>query len=47
MYDELEVKRNTLHNTLKQASSPADRAMIRSEMNNIGKDKSILNEEFE
>ncbi len=47
MYDDLEVKRNALHNKLKQASSLADRAMIRSEMTNIERDKSILNVEFE
>ncbi len=47
MYDELEVKRNALHNKLRQANSPADRGMIRSEMTNIEKDKSILNAEFE
>ncbi len=35
IYDELEVKRNALHNKLRQA----DRAMIRSEMTNIGRDK--------
>ncbi len=47
MCDELEVKRNALHNKLRQANSPADRAIIRNEMTNIGRDKSILNVEYE
>ncbi len=47
VYDKLEVKRNALHNKLKQASSPTDRAMIMSKMTDIGRDMSILNEEFE
>ncbi len=34
-------------NKLRQANSPADRAMIKSKMTNIGRDKSILNAEFE
>ncbi len=47
MYSELEVKRNALYNKLRQANSLADRAIIRSEMTNIGRDNSNLNAEFE
>ncbi len=47
VYNELEVKRNALHIKLRQANSSADTAMIRSDMTNIGRDKSFLNAEFE